>query len=475
MAASQPLTAPVSMTLSEVASALGLPLQAETSVSEKPLDGLTTDSRAVRPGGLFVAMSGDRFDGHDFVETAIAAGAAAVLVEKGRGPAVSSVPVLEVADTLQALGDLAHAWRCRFHIPVIAITGSNGKTTTKEITKAIFAEALGAEAVLATLGNFNNLIGMPLTALALNAQHRASIFEMGMNAPGEIARMTAIAEPTVGLITCVAEAHLEGLGSIEGVALAKGELFAGLRSGAVAVVNTDDPQVLSQVERHEGPVLRFGREGAVRAENIELDGFGASRFDLVYDAQSVAVALPLGGRHNVWNAVGAAAAAIAAGLELDVIARGLAKVEAPPMRLRAESLANGILMVNDAYNANPGSVAASIGVLAEAFGGRNVIVLGDMRELGERAPALHEEVGRKAAAATPRLLATLGEFSEDILRGAREAGLDGAQLFAGATHEEVALRVAEVWREGDAVLVKGSRGSEMERVTEELERIARQT
>ncbi len=422
------------------------------------LTSVATDTRALAPGALFVALKGERFDAHEFLDGALAAGAGALVVERGRGPASATVPVLEVADTLHALGDLAAAWRRRFRLPVLAVTGSNGKTTTKEIARAVFTHAWGEEAVVATRGNLNNLIGMPLTALRVDERHRAAVFEMGMNAPGEIARMVAIGAPTVGLITCVAEAHLEGLGSIEGVARAKGELFEGLPADATAIVNTDDPLVAEQAERFSGRRLTFGSTGEVRAEAVELDGLARSRFRLFADAQSVAVELPLGGRHNVQNALGAAAAAIATGLSLEGIAEGLATVEPPPMRLRAERLDCGVLLINDAYNANPGSVAASLGVLGDAYAGRNVVVLGDMRELGPQAARLHEETGRKVAAARPRLLAALGEFAADVIRGALDAG--------------IAEAVAAVWQDGDAVLVKGSRGSEMERVAEELMRRA---
>jgi UDP-N-acetylmuramoyl-tripeptide--D-alanyl-D-alanine ligase len=471
LAASQPLVAPACVTVSELAAAIG----AQSTLDPTVLNGVVTDSRALASGSVFFALVGERFDGHDFVDAAIQAGVGAVVVAAGRGVPGAHVPVLEVADTLTALGDLAAAWRRRFTMPVVAITGSNGKTTTKEIARSIFAAAFGAEQVLATAGNFNNLIGMPLTALHVSEAHRAAIFEMGMNEPGEIARMVEIAAPTIGLITCVAEAHLEGLGSIEGVAQAKGELFAGLPASAVAVVNDDDPHVAAQSQRFAGRVLRFGTKAEVTAEAIELDGLSRATFRLCWDAQSVPVELCLGGRHNVWNAVGAAACAIAAGIDLETIARGLAAVEPPPMRFQAERLACGVHLVNDAYNANPGSVAASLGVLADAYSGRNVVVLGDMGELGPRAAALHEDIGRKAAAAKPRLLAALGEFASDILRGARKAGMPEEALFEGASHEATARAVANVWCEGDAVLVKGSRGSAMERVAEELERLARLT
>jgi len=314
-----------------------------------------TDSRTVQPGQLFVALHGERFDGNDFIEEVVARGAAGIVCDEGRALARPGVVFFEVSDTLRALGDLAAAHRRGFDVPVVAITGSNGKTTTKNLLRSILATALGGpDRVLATEGNLNNLIGMPLTLLALAPRHRAAILEMGMNVFGEIARLTEIAAPTLGLITCVAPAHLEGVGSIEGVARAKGELFAGLAPTATAVVNCDDPQISRVAAGLRCRRQDFGADRPVHARGITPDGLRGIRFELVVPGGSAPVRLPLLGRHNVGNAVAAAAAASALGVGIDAIVAGLESAAPAPMRLSVERLPNGVDLINDAYNANPG-------------------------------------------------------------------------------------------------------------------------
>jgi UDP-N-acetylmuramoyl-tripeptide--D-alanyl-D-alanine ligase len=447
------------------------------SVVQKPsahwrLETLSTDSRTVTAGDLFVALRGATFDGNDFLDAAVARGAGAVVCGRGRSLAAPGIGFVEVDDTLRALGDLAATHRRSFDIPVVAITGSNGKTTTKEILRSILRTAYGAPHVLANEGNFNNLIGLPLTVMQLGRQHRAAVLEMGMNAPGEIARLTEIARPTHGLITCVGPAHLEGLGSIEGVALAKGELFEGLPTGSTALVNLEDPHVVRAAERFSGEKVGFGDAGAVRAERVVASGFVSTRFELVTDRGAVGVELPLAGRHNVGNAVAAAACALALGLDLDTIAAGLASTPPPPMRLAVEALANGVTIVNDAYNANPGSLAAAFDTVAAVAPGRLLVVVGEMRELGDQAASLHAEAGRRAAFLSPVLLCALGEHAPDLVAGARNAGLAADRTLVAGDHAAAARAVSAAWRTGDTVLIKGSRGSQMELVVEELRQVA---
>ncbi|MFN2376803.1 MAG: UDP-N-acetylmuramoyl-tripeptide--D-alanyl-D-alanine ligase, partial [Candidatus Binatia bacterium] len=419
------------------------------------------------------------------------AGAAGIVCERGRALAAldavraqasgagagngdaapATTAVLEVDDTLAALGDLA-AWHRRgFNGPLVAVTGSNGKTTVKEMLRAIFLAHFGEGRVLATQGNLNNLIGAPLTIFGLCADHAAAVVEMGMNAPGEIARLAEIGQPTVGLITCVAEAHLEGLGSIEGVARAKGELFEGLPGEAVAVVNADDANVAGQASRFGGRRLTFGAAGEVRAEDVACRRVDASSFHLCSGGERLRVELPLGGRHNVQNALAAAAAALAAGVPAATIALGLSRMKPPPMRMSAETLANGVTLVNDAYNANPGSLRAALATLG-GLDARRIVVIGDMLELGPRAAELHRDIGADAAAISPLLLCAYGSFAADLAAGAREAGLPAERVCVCALHEDAAAQVASVWRPGDAVLVKGSRGSAMEKVVEALRVLA---
>jgi UDP-N-acetylmuramoyl-tripeptide--D-alanyl-D-alanine ligase len=431
-----------------------------------------TDSRTVKAGQLFVALHGERFDGNDFIDDVVARGAAGVICDQGRAVDRPGVVFFEVRDTLRALGDLAAAHRRCFHVPVVAITGSNGKTTTKNLLRSVLATAYGDPGyVLATEGNLNNLIGMPLTLLTLAPRHRAAILEMGMNAFGEIARLTEIAAPTLGLITCVAPAHLEGLGSIEGVARAKGELFAGLAPTATAVVNCDDPHIVRVAIGLRCHRQDFGADGPVRAENLRPDGLRAIRFDLVVPGASAEVRLPLLGRHNVANAVAAAAAAVALGIGIDAIVAGLESAAPAPMRLSVERLPNGVDLINDAYNANPGSMRAALAAL-EGIADHCAVVLGEMRELGSGAAALHAEVGAAVARLAPRFFCAVGPYAADYARGAVGAGMASAAVTAVTTNSAAAEAVTKGWRRGDAVLVKGSRGARMEEVVAELRRRA---
>jgi UDP-N-acetylmuramoyl-tripeptide--D-alanyl-D-alanine ligase len=292
---------------------------------------------------------------------------------------------------------------------------------------------------------------------------------MGMNAPGEIARLTEIATPTHGLITCVASAHLQGLGSLDGVAAAKGELFCGLDAEAMAVINTDDERVVRVARGFRGARrVRYGDRAEVRAENVASDSLSGSRFDLVYGSQRASVRVPLAGRHNVGNAVAAAACAYGLGLPLDVVVSGLAGVTVPPMRVGVETLANGVCIVNDAYNANPHSLAAALQTMAEAVPGRRILAIGGMLELGDQAAELHRAAGRAAAALAPVLLCAVGDHAQDLALGASEGGLPQSSIVVAADHERIARAIAAVWRAGDTVLVKGSRGSQMERVVSAL-------
>jgi UDP-N-acetylmuramoyl-tripeptide--D-alanyl-D-alanine ligase len=430
-----------------------------------------TDSRTVRAGDLFFCLQGPTFDGHDFAKAVADAGVAGIVCDKGKAASVreaiagaaSRPAVLEVLDTLQALGDLAAWTREGFGGPLIGVTGSNGKTTTKEMLRAIFLAHEGEGHVLATQGNLNNLIGVPLTLFGLTSGHTAAIIEMGMNVPGEIAR------PTVGLITCVAEAHLEGLGTIEGVARAKGELFEGLPRDAVAVVNADDPHVVREAKRFPFPGRRlsFGQSGEITASQVRCDRIDASSFTISFAGLEARVELPLGGRHNVQNALGAAAAALAAGVPIETVAQGLSAMKPPPMRMSAEVLPGGVTLVNDAYNANPGSLAAALHTLG-GLDARRIVVVGDMLELGPRAAELHRRVGERAAAIDPLLVCAYGSFAGEVAAGAVAAGLDASKVRVCARHEDAAAEVARVWLPGDAVLVKGSRGSAMEKVVDAL-------
>ncbi len=423
---------------------------------------LTIDSRRVPEGALFVALRGERHDAHDYVAQALAAGAAAAVVERvpdGVDEAVCFV----VADALRALGDLAR-WT-RESIPglqVVAITGSNGKTTTKEMVAAIFEEATrdSPGAVLKTQGNFNNLIGLPLTLLTLRGCESLAILEMGMNRPGEIARLTEIARPDVGVITNVGAAHLEGLGSLDGVAAAKGELFGGMGEDTTICVNVADERVRLLAERFGGRRIDFGAGGGVRAGEVVDRGLAGISMKLHIGDAAENVDLAFAGAHTVDNALAAAALGHAMGLSLATIAAGLAAARPAAMRMQIVRLANGATVINDAYNANPDSVVAGLRSVA-ASGGRRWAVLGEMRELGGHSARLHREIGAEAARLGIDFLVAVGQQAEEIVGGARsEGGAIVVRLCIDAA--EAAAVVLDDLRSGDVVLVKGSRGPDDE-------------
>jgi UDP-N-acetylmuramoyl-tripeptide--D-alanyl-D-alanine ligase len=459
--------APMNWTLQNVLAATGG--HATTSPAGNPAFGsITTDSRQVEAGALFFALHGPRHDGHDHVAQAFANGAAGAVVDH-EPTGVSSRLLLHVADTLRALGDLAAWARRQSSARVVAITGSNGKTTTKEMIAAICtANNASHERVLKTEGNLNNLIGLPLTLFRLRGDETAAVLEMGMNQPGEIARLTEIARPDYAVITNIGPAHLERLGSIAGVAAAKGELFAGLSPEAVIAVNLDDEWVRPIATRFSGRRVTFGNGGEVYARNIvDLTGDGVA-FDLVIVARTVKVRLHLVGTHNVSNALAAAAIAHAMGIGPEVIARGLERTVGAAMRMQVKRLANGVTLINDAYNANPSSVEAAL-VALRRFSGRPVVVLGDMWELGDETRHAHHAVGERAAALGIAELFLLGAQAATTAEGARAAGMRPAAIHVCGSHAEVAEAVVARWQPGDAVLVKGSRGMKMDDVVRLLE------
>jgi len=443
--------------------------KALSGLADRRVAGLSTDSRTVRPDEIFVALIGPRFDGHDHAAEALAKGALAVVVQRDlRGEA--GFRSIRVADTLKALGDLAGSLRRRRPLRVVAVTGSNGKTTTKEMLAAILK--LEDRHLLATAGNFNNLIGLPLTLGRLTRETRIAVLEMGMSAAGEIARLTSIAEPDVALITSVGPAHLEFLGTVARVAKAKGELFAGLKRDALAVINDDDPFLRREAARFGGNHLYFG--GTVRSEvrlgrvvpramsgqSLTIYGPGAAR--------GRRVELKLLGRHNAQNALAAAAASLGAGADWDRIQEGLEAVRGFPGRLDPFQTNGGLWVLDDSYNANPASMTAGLEVLAGfKTRGRRGAILGDMLELGAKREALHRQVGRLAATLGLDYLALVGSLSAWAARSARRAGLSRSAVREFAAPEEAAAWVLAEWPRG-AVLVKGSRGISLERAVEYL-------
>ena len=443
----------IRMRLGEAAAALGFSAAGEDVV----FHGVSTDSRTTPRGALFVAVRGPRFDGHDFVGGAVARGAAAVLVE--REPDVP-VPFILVRDSVRALGELAAAWRRRFRdLVLVGVTGSNGKTTVKEMTAAIF-RTLGP--VSATRGNLNNEIGVPLTLCDLEAGHRTAVVELGANHRGEIATLTALARPSVGVITQCAPAHLEGFGSVEGVARAKGELFERLPDDAVAVVNSDDPfaQMWRELARSRRCIsFGAGPNADVRVRETCVGGRRSVSLDTPAGTVEVDLALP--GAHNAFNAGAAAAAAIAAGAGLDAIRDGLAAVRPAKGRLEFRRGPRDAEIIDDTYNANPVSLNAGLRVLGAKPAPR-WLVLGDMGELGSEAASLHAEAGRHAKRHGVERLLALGDLSVETAR----AFGDGATHFPDCA--ALVDRLRHELPHGATVLVKGSRSMAMERVVEAI-------
>jgi UDP-N-acetylmuramoyl-tripeptide--D-alanyl-D-alanine ligase len=422
---------------------------------------VSTDTRTLQTGALFVALSGPNFDGHDFAAAAAERGAVAALVDR---PLSVEVAQVVVADPLAALSAFAREWRRQFQIPVIGVTGSNGKTTTKELIGAILSR-LGP--TLVTRGNLNNHIGVPLTLLQLNASHRYAVIEMGANHQGEIAHLANIAEPTVGIVTNAGAAHLEGFGSLEGVATGKGELFRALPADGVAVVNADDAfasmwREAAAAER----LLTFGFEQPADfmahkvQSHSDATGFRID-FDLVTPSGTRAATLNLAGLHNLRNALGAAAAACAAGADLDDVVTGLAAVKSVAGRLELKPAINGAFVVDDSYNANPSSLKAGLDAF-RSFTGARWLVLGEMKELGDSSDELHAEVGRYARQAGVERVLAVGERA----RYAVEAFGEGAEWF---TDVDALIQAAQSsLRSGVAVLIKGSRANRLERVAAAL-------
>ena len=426
---------------------------------------VVTDTRQLQRGDLFVALKGERFDGHDYVLRAASLGAAGSLVSR----AVDGAPAqVATADTLEGLQAYAASWRKDFSMPVIGVTGSSGKTTTKQMLAAVCAVR---GPVLATEGNLNNHIGVPLTLLKLRKEHRTAVIEMGANHGGEIALLAKLARPDIGIVTQAGDAHLEGFGSREGVARAKGELFSALQGRGVAVINRDDTYFdLWRGLAGAATVLGFGLspQADVRAENISAEPAHApvcSVFTLVTPQGRVRVELPLPGRHNVVNALSVAAAALALGMDLDGIADGLASVRPVAGRLSWMDTQQGARLLDDSYNANPTSLRAALDLLA-GLPGQRWLVLGDMKELGGDAAALHEEAGRTARTLGIDRLYTVGPLAQQAAAGFGAQGRHFAS--AEALIEALREHLADTDAAKVALLVKGSRSSRMERIVAAL-------
>jgi len=458
---------------------------AGTLISGAPetiLTGISTDSRTTREGELFWALVGEIYDGHDFVLKAMEKGASAMVVErewllsqgaeKGLDSDLSRAEdgaVISVANTLKALGDLAAWWRRRHAVKVVAITGSSGKTTTKEMTAAILE--LGRR-TLRNRGNFNNLIGLPLTLLQLGREHECAVLEMGMNHPGEIARLTDIADPNVGVILNVGMAHLEGLSDLDGVARAKTEMMERISSRGLMILNGDDAPLMRRASLFSKPKMTFGLGNGndVRATSIENEGPKGTRFMLEYRGSAWPVRIRIPGTHHLKNALAAAAVALSLDEPVEHIIMGLEKFTAIRGRFDMISLEGGILLVDDTYNANPSSLGAaidSVGSLVQE-GGKIIVGLGEMLELGDAAIHTHREAGSKVAKGGVSWFYAMGDHARYLIEGARAAGMPEDRLKVVRTHDEMVKEISQVMSRGDLILLKGSRRMQIEKVVEGL-------
>ena len=442
------------MTLEEAAGATGGRVHGENV----RFSSVGTDSRAIDVGQLFVALKGERFDGHEYVARARAQGAVGAMTAR-EVDAEPRVPQVVVADTRLGLGRLAAHWRNRFSIPVVALTGSNGKTTVKDMLRAILAAHCGGpDAVLATGGNLNNDIGMPLTLLGLRERHRYAVIEMGMNHAGEIDYLTRIARPHVALVNNAQRAHVGILGSVEAIARAKGEIYAGLGPGGIALVNDDEEY--AEYWKGLNAQRRTVTFGLGEKADVRASASGA-QLRFVTPTDAFAVTLQVSGEHNARNALAACAAAYALEIPPRAIQSGLAGFAGVPGRLQRRAGAEGSTVIDDTYNANPESMLAAIAVLAREPG-RRILAMGDMGELGEGAPGMHAEVGRFARAQGIETLLATGEASAHAVRAFGE----GAEHFADV--DGLIARARSRIGPGATILVKGSRFMRMERVADAL-------
>lgn len=419
-----------------------------------------TDSRAIKKGQLFVALKGENFDGHEYAAQSLEQGASAVLVSK----ASNVSPAVVVEDTRLALGDLASHWRAKFDMPVVAITGSNGKTTVKEMLAAILKVATADDAsVLATQGNLNNDIGLPMTMLNLGKQHRYAVLEMGMNHTGELSYLSNLAKPNVALVNNAGTAHIGELGSLEAIANAKGEIFEGLADGGTAIINADDVFAnlwKNLASKHQQVTFGLKAKADVTAK-YELHA-ASSDLELIAPNGTVKFTLPAPGLHNVSNALAAASAALALNVSLENIATGLSNFAGVKGRLQTKQGFAGAKVIDDTYNANPMSMKAAIDVL-KASAGQRIFVMGDMAELGADAASMHAEIGAYAKTAGIEKFYALGELTKNAVTSF------GANAMHFETIEALAESLKNMMNAETTVLVKGSRSMRMERVVDAIQ------
>ncbi|MFC2074692.1 UDP-N-acetylmuramoyl-tripeptide--D-alanyl-D-alanine ligase [Bdellovibrionota bacterium] len=437
------------------------------------ITGISTDSRTVSPGDLFFALSGPTFDGHEFLEEAKEKGAIAAVVDKSRSFKFGEFPLLQVDSPLQALGDLAQWYRQQFDIPLIAITGSSGKTTTKDLLASILSVS---QKNLATEGNLNNLIGVPITLFRLNPEIKTAVIEMGMNTRKEIFRLSKIAQPTIGLITNIGHAHLEFLETMEEVAEAKYELWDAMENQGTAIVNLDDERITKIASRWKGKTVTYSNNvehADILVTVLETGKNGQTKCELCINGEGgIELSIPLIGTHNVYNAAAAAATAHALQTPIEDIREGLSKPQITKMRSELLHFSKERVIINDAYNANPNSMEAALQSLIMMRGTRQAVaILGDMFELGEQSEELHFDIGAFVAELKVDHLVTFGKLSKAIAEGALKYGFPKDRLFSCHELGEVMEVVSPLIHSPDTIfLVKGSRGMAMERIVEKMKK-----
>lgn len=443
--------------------------------------GISTDSRRITAGALFWALTGDRHDGHHFVFDTIEKGAMGAVVSKrwwddegAQRVADHRIPadrphVIAVEDTLQALGDLGAWWRRQHRVKVVGITGSSGKTTTKEMVAGIFGLH---HKTLKNEGNFNNLIGLPLTLLRLTDEHDRAVVEMGMNRPGEIGRLTDIAAPDIGAIINIGRAHLEGLANLEGVTRAKCEMIEEMPPNGLTILNGDDDRLMKAAGQWDTRKLTFGykTENDVRATEIQELGKGGVRFTLIYGHDACSARIRIPGRHNVANALAAAAVGFGMGEDSETIVEGLAAFQGIAGRFMIRAFPGDITLVDDTYNSNPSSLKAALDAIQSLVGEeeRLIVCLGDMLELGEATVRSHKEAGRWVAETGASLFFTLGAHNAEMKAGAVEGGMPEQSVITVSDHNDMIHGIADAAEGGAIVLVKGSRRMQLDRVVEGL-------
>ncbi len=431
--------------------------------------GVTTDSRTAQAGQIYLPLKGERFDGHDFIPGALKRGVGALVAAASWGrrlnqPLPLDLSIILVPDTLQALGDLAHFWRRQFSGPVVAITGSCGKTTTKEMIAQVLSRRFS---VLKNDLNLNNLIGMPQTLLGLTKEHEVAVVELGMNRFGEIRRLSHIAQPDIAVLTNVHPAHIEGLGSIDGVARAKNEIIEGLGEHGSVIYNFDDVRLRNAVRYFKGHKLGFGfNPGAqLQASGICRCGLWGQRTAISYRGQNWPLEIQLPGPHQIYNALAATAVGLTLGLSSEQISLALSQFQSLDKRSQLQCHESGLVILNDCYNANPGSMAMALQTLANLKSrGRTLAALGDMLELGSTTVQAHQDLGSLAARLEVDLLVVCGKFKNSVQAGALAAGMSATRIHAVPSHAAGAQIIKEYCRPGDMLLIKGSRGARMEKL-----------